>query len=339
MFDLNTLWFILIAVLWIGFFFLEGFDFGVGMLLPFIGKKDEERRVVINTIGPHWDGNEVWLLTAGGATFAAFPHWYATLFSGFYLAFFLLLLGLIVRGVAFEFRSKNYSPKWRAFWDWAIFGGSFIPALLLGVAFANLAKGLPIDANMMFTGNLFTLLNPYGLLGGLTSVAVFLLHGAIFLSLKANGEIKTRAEGWAKKLWLPAVILAVLLAAATFFYTDLLSYRGAAFAAFPALSLIALLLAGWFVQRKQAGRAFVMTALHIVLALVTFFVITFPRVMISSTNAAYSLDIWNASSSPYTLKVMTIVAAIFVPLVLAYQAYTYWVFRKRVTTDKSMLTY
>ncbi|MEZ0396424.1 MAG: cytochrome d ubiquinol oxidase subunit II [Anaerolineales bacterium] len=339
MFDLNTLWFILIAVLWIGFFFLEGFDFGVGMLLPFIGKKDEERRAVINTIGPHWDGNEVWLLTAGGATFAAFPHWYATLFSGFYLAFFLLLLGLIVRGVAFEFRSKHTSPKWRNFWDWAIFGGSLVPALLLGVAFANLAKGLPIDGNMMFTGNLFTLLNPYGLLGGLTSVSVFLLHGAIFLALKAEGEIQARAEAWAQKLWLPAVVIVVLLAVTTFFYTDLLSYRGALFAVFPLLALIALFLAGWFIRRGQGGRAFLMTALHIVLALVTFFVITFPRVMISSTNPAFSLDIWNASSSPYTLKVMTIVAAIFVPLVLAYQAYTYWVFRQRVSTDVKKMTY
>ena len=160
MFTLNILWFVLIAVLWTGFFFLEGFDFGVGMLMPFLGKNDEDRQLILNTIGPHWDGNEVWLLTAGGATFAAFPQWYATLFSGFYLAFFLLLLGLIIRGVAFEFRSKDYNPKWRRFWDWAIFAGSFLPALLLGVAFANLAKGLPIDGNMMFTGNLFTLFKP-----------------------------------------------------------------------------------------------------------------------------------------------------------------------------------
>jgi cytochrome d ubiquinol oxidase subunit II len=339
MFDLNTLWFILIAVLWTGFFFLEGFDFGVGMLLPFIGKKDEERRAVINTIGPHWDGNEVWLLTAGGATFAAFPHWYATLFSGFYLAFFLLLLGLIVRGVAFEFRSKNYSPKWRVFWDWAIFGGSFVPALLLGVAFANLAKGLPIDGDMMFTGNLFTLLNPYGLLGGLTSVAVFLLHGAIFLSLKANGEIKERAAGWARKLWLPAVVIAVLMAAATLFYTDLLPRLGAAFGVLPLLALASLLAAGWFVHRQRSGWAFVMTALAIVLTLAAFFVITFPRVMISTIDPAFSLDIWNAASSPYTLRVMTIVAVIFVPIVLVYQGYTYWVFRKRVTTDKKTLVY
>ncbi len=339
MFDLNTLWFILIAVLWIGFFFLEGFDFGVGMLLPFLGRKDEERRAIINTIGPHWDGNEVWLLTAGGATFAAFPQWYATMFSGFYLALFLLLLGLIVRGVAFEFRSKDFNPRWRVFWDWAIFAGSFLPALLLGVAFANLAKGLPIDGNMMYTGSLFTLLNPYGLLGGLTSVSIFLLHGAIFLGLKTDGEPKSRAETAAKILWIPATIIVILLAIATFFYTDFLAQMGIDPGVFPLGALVGLLLAGWFVYRKQSGWAFGMTALHIVLTQITFFRILFPRVMISSTDPAFNLDIWNAASSPYTLKVMTIVAVIFVPIVLAYQGYTYWVFRKRVTTEKKNLVY
>jgi len=337
--DLNTLWFILIAILWIGFYFLEGFDFGVGMLLPFIGKKDVERRAILNTIGPHWDGNEVWLLTAGGATFAAFPHWYATMFSGFYLALFLLLFGLIIRGVAFEFRSKDANPKWRRFWDWAIFTGSFLPALLLGVAFANLAKGVPIDGSMTYTGNLFTLLNPYGLLGGLTTVAVFLLHGAVFLSLKIDGELKTKAEDAARKLWIPAVVLVILLAVATFFYTDMLERLGIDPGIFPLGALITLLLAGWFINRKQTGWAFIMTALNIVLTQVTFFMIMFPRVMISSTNEAFSLDIWNASSSPYTLKVMTIVALIFVPIVLAYQGYTYWIFRKRVTTEKKNLVY
>jgi cytochrome d ubiquinol oxidase subunit II len=309
------------------------------MLLPFLGKKDEERRAVINAIGPHWDGNEVWLLTAGGATFAAFPQWYATLFSGFYLALFLLLLGLIVRGVAFEFRSKDYNPKWRRFWDWAIFAGSFLPALLLGVAFANLARGLPIDGNMMFTGSLLTLLNPYGLLGGLATVSVFLLHGAIFLGLKADGEIKTRAEAFAGRLWIPAVVLVTLLAVATFFFTDFIAHLGVVPGVAPLGALIGLLLAGWFVNRKQTGWAFGMTALNIVLTQVTFFLILFPRVMISTTDPAFSLDIWNASSSPYTLKVMTIVALIFVPIVLAYQGYTYWVFRKRVTTEKKDLVY
>ncbi|MBN2387255.1 MAG: cytochrome d ubiquinol oxidase subunit II [Anaerolineales bacterium] len=339
MFDLNTLWFILIAVLWTGFYFLEGFDFGVGMLLPFLGKKDEERRAMINTIGPHWDGNEVWLLTAGGATFAAFPHWYATLFSGFYLALFLLLFGLIVRGVAFEFRSKDANPKWRHFWDWAIFFGSFLPSLLLGVAFANLARGVPIDGNMMFTGNLLTLLNPYGLLGGLATVAVFLLHGAVFLSLKVDGLIRERAVVLAKRLWLPAVIVLSVLAVATFFYTDFVEHLGINPGAIPLGALVAILLAGWFVNRRQLGWAFLLTGLNIVLTQVTFFLLLFPRVMISSTDRAFHLTIYNAASSPYTLKVMTIVALIFVPVVLAYQGYTYWVFRRRVTTDKKELVY
>ncbi len=336
---MNTIWFILIAVLWIGFFFLEGFDFGVGMLMPFLGRKDDDRRLILNTIGPHWDGNEVWLLTAGGATFAAFPQWYATLFSGFYLALFLLLIGLIIRGAAFEFRSKDYNPRWRRFWDWAIFTGSLLPSILFGVAFANLARGLPIDGQMQFTGNLFTLLNPFGLLGGLTSVTIFLLHGAIFLSLKTGGEIKTRSVNAAKKLWLPALFFAFLLAIATFFYTDFIDHLGIYPGAFPIAALVALILAGWFVKRKREGWAFVMTALNILLTLVTFFIILFPRVMISSIDPAFSLDIWNAASSPYTLKLMSIVAAIFVPIVLAYQGYTYWVFRKRLTSDKKNLMY
>ncbi len=339
MFDLNTLWFILIAILWTGFYFLEGFDFGVGMLLPFLGRKDEERRAILNTIGPHWDGNEVWLLTAGGATFAAFPQWYATMFSGFYLALFLLLFGLIVRGVAFEFRSKYYSSRWRTFWDWCIFTGSLLPALLLGVAFANLGRGVPIDGNMMFTGNLFTLLNPYGLLGGVTSVAVFLLHGAIFLGLKTDGELKTRAAAMAKRLWIPAVVLVIALAVATVFFTGYREKIGPWLGLIPLGALVGILLAGWFIRRGRMGWGFVMTALNIVLAQVTFFLILFPNVMISSTDPAFSLDIWNAASSPYTLKVMSIVAAIFVPIVLIYQGYTYWIFRKRVTTEKHNLVY
>jgi cytochrome bd ubiquinol oxidase subunit II len=339
MFTLNTLWFVLIAILWVGFFFLEGFDFGVGMLLPFLGKKDADRRAIINTIGPHWDGNEVWLLTAGGATFAAFPQWYATLFSGFYLALFLLLVGLILRGVAFEFRSKDFNPKWRTMWDWAIFIGSFLPALLLGVAFANLAKGVPIDGTMMFTGNLFTLLNPYGLLGGLTAVAVFLFHGAVFLGLKLEDELRIRAEALAGKFWLLAVILVVLLGVASFFFTDLRAHLGVAAFILPVLPLVCIMLAGWFLRNKRGGWAFVMTALTIVTTMLVFFVNLYPRVMISSTDVAFSLDIWNAASSAYTLKVMSIVAAIFVPIVLAYQAYTYWIFRKRVSSGKKDLVY
>jgi cytochrome bd ubiquinol oxidase subunit II len=337
--DLNTLWFILVAVLWIGFFFLEGFDFGVGMLLPFLGKKDEERRAIINAIGPHWDGNEVWLLTAGGATFAAFPNWYATLFSGFYPALFLLLLGLILRGVAFEFRSKDPNPIWRNFWDWSIFVGSLVPSLLLGVAFANLARGVPIDAEMNYTGNLLTLLNWYGLLGGIATVVTFLLHGANFLSLKLVGEMQERARAAARKIFPVDVVVMLLLLVGTYIATDIYARLGLNPGILPVLGITALFVAGYFIFKKQDIWAFILIGLNIVITQITFFTILYPRVMISSTNPLYSLTIYNASSTPYTLTVMTVVALIFVPLVLIYQGWTYYVFRKRITTDPKTLTY
>jgi cytochrome d ubiquinol oxidase subunit II len=198
--DLNTLWFILLFVLFVGFFLLEGFDYGVGILLPFLGKDDTDRRLIINTIGPFWDANEVWLITAGGAMFAAFPNWYATMFSGFYLALVLMLVALIVRAVGFEFRSKDRHPTWRQVWDWMIFGGSFVPALLWGVAFGNLIRGLPIDADMNYVGSFWDLLNPYALSGGLATLSAFVLHGALFLSLKTKGEIVERAHKAATRL-------------------------------------------------------------------------------------------------------------------------------------------
>ena len=335
---LQILWFILIAVLWIGFHFLEGFDFGVGMLLPFLGKKDEERRAIINSIGSVWDGNEVWLLTAGGATFAAFPHWYATMFSGFYLALFLLLVGLITRGIAFEYRSKDASPKWRNTFDWMIAVGSFLASVLLGAAFANLARGVPIDENMMFTGNLFTLLNPYGLLGGVTTVVIFLLHGANFLGLKLEGELRERVNVFAKKLWIAATVLYITLG--IFTYAAGFWARGIVNPGIVPIAAVAVLLAtGYFLNRKMEGWAFIMTSLNIVLTQVTFFTMIFPNVMISSTNPAYSLTITNASSSQYTLTVMSVIALIFVPIVLAYQGWTYYIFRKRISNDKKSLVY
>ena len=336
---LQTLWFVLIAVRWIGFFFLEGFDFGVGMLLPFLGKKDIERRALLNAIGPHWDGNEVWLLTAGGATFAAFPHWYATLFSGFYMAFFLLLLGLILRGVAFEFRSKDANPKWRSLWDWCIFTGSLLPAFLLGVAFANLARGVPIDANRTYTGNLLTLLNPYGLLGGLAIVSAFLLHGASFLRLKLVGDLQQRARLTAGKIWPVTVMLVFLLIIATYMYTDGYAHLGIIGSIVPLGGMVSLLLSGYFIRHKKQGWAFVMPAITIILTVITFFMIMFPRVMISTINPDYSLTIYNASSSAYTLKVMSIVALVFLPIILAYQAWSYWVFRKRIKAEPESFTY
>ena len=336
--SLQTLWFVLIAVLWIGFFFLEGFDFGVGMLLPFLGKKDEERRAIINSIGSVWDGNEVWLLTAGGATFAAFPHWYATMFSGFYLALFLLLVGLIMRGISFEYRSKDPNPKWRNTFDWMISVGSFLAALLLGTAFANLARGVPVNEDMMFTGNLFTLLNPYGLLGGVTTVFIFLLHGANFLGLKLEGEMRERVNAFAKKLWIAATVLYITLG----IFTYIAGFWNRGYinpGIIPITAVVVLLVAGYFIRQRREGWAFIMVALNIVLTQVTFFSMTFPNVMLSTTNPAYSLTIYNASSSQYTLTVMSVVALIFVPIVLTYQGWTYYMFRKRISTNKESLIY
>ena len=338
--DLNQIWFILISVLYIGFFVLEGFDFGVGILLPFLGKDDTQRRVLINSIGPFWDGNEVWLLSAGGATFAAFPHWYATMFSGFYIPLFLLLVFLIFRGVAFEFRSKDRNPKWRNFWDWAIFAGSLVPALLLGVAFANIVKGVPIDGQMEYVGGFWNLLNPYGLIGGIAAVTVFTLHGGIFLSLKTTNELMERARALTRKLWLPSVVIFLLLGVATYFYTDISTRLGVNPVFAPILAALAILLVGAFIRQNRDGWAFVMTSLTIIFTLVTFFLILYPRVMISSLNPEeWSLTIYNAASSAYTLNIMSIVALIFVPIVLAYQGWTYWIFRKRITADPSKLEY
>ncbi len=328
--DLNTLWFILIAVLFTGFFFLEGFDYGVGILLPFLGKDDTDRRVILNTIGPFWDGNEVWLLTAGGAIFAAFPNWYATMFSGLYLALVLMLLALILRGVAFEFRSKDERPGWRTTWDWLIFFGSFVPALLWGVALANLMRGLPIDAKMTYTGNFFILLNPYALLGGVFSLVLTVLHGAVFLSLKAAAKIADDARAVASRLWLPAVAILFLTVGASYAFTDMYHKLGVDPGLIPILGGAALLVSGWFVNTKRDGWAFAMTGITIACAVATVFLTLFPRVMVSSLNPDWSLTIYNASSSPYTLRVMTIVAVVFVPVVLIYQGWTYWVFRQRV---------
>jgi cytochrome d ubiquinol oxidase subunit II len=336
---LQTLWFMLIAVLWIGFFFLEGFDFGVGMLLPFLGKKDAERRAIINTIGPVWDGNEVWLLTAGGATFAAFPNWYATMFSGFYLALFLLVIGLILRGISFEYRSKDANPTWRNRFDWMIAIGSFVAPFLLGTAFSNLARGVPIDKNMMYTGNLFTLLNPYGLIGGVTMVSVFLLHGANFLTLKLDGELRDRAREVSRKLYIVAALAVILLSITTYVFTDISTKIGINPGIMPIASVVVLLVTIIFINRKMEGWAFISTGVHIILTQIAFFTLMFPRVMISSTNPAYSLTIYNASSSQYTLTVMSIIALIFVPIVLAYQGWTYYMFRKRIIADKKSLVY
>ena len=336
MLDLNTLWFVLVTILFMGYFILEGFDYGVGILLPFLGKDDQERRIIINTIGPVWDGNEVWLLTAGGAIFAAFPMWYATMFSGFYIALVLMLFALIFRGVAIEFRSKNRYPVWRKTWDWAIFVGSLIPALLWGVALGNLLRGVPIDANMNYVGNFFYLLNPYALLGGLTMLAILTLHGAIFLALKTKDILITRAVAATKKVGPVATVLVFVFVIATYLATDIFTRLGINPGIIPIAAGGCLLAAGWFIHHDRPGWAFVMNSLTIAFSTLTVFMALYPRVIVSSLNPAWSLTIYNASSSPYTLTVMTVVALIFVPIVLAYQGWTYWIFRQRLGRDSEL---
>ncbi len=337
--DLNILWFILLTVLFSGFFFLEGFDYGVGMLLPFVAKTDNERRAVINTIGPVWDGNEVWMITAGGAMFAAFPHMYATLFSGFYVALIFMLIGLIIRGVAFEFRSKRDDPAWRSSWDWAIYYGSLLPALLWGVAVANLMRGVAIGSDLNYYGGLAPLLNPYSMFGGVVFLGLFLIHGASFLGIKLEGDLKDRVKKLSGKIWIAVVILTVLFLVWTYFATDILNNPGYDGMIPAILAAIALLAYGWFHRQDKEGLTFICGGLVIILTTVMVFSGLFPRLMISTLDPTYSLTIYNASSSPYTLKVITIVAVIFLPLVLAYQGWTYWIFRKRLSPDSLDLHY
>ena len=332
--DLQTIWFLLIAVLWIGYFILEGFDFGVGMLLPQVSKNEADRRAVLTTLDPVWDGNEVWLLVAGGATFAAFPEWYATLFSGFYLPLFLILVGLIVRGVAFEYRSKYGKAEWRQRWDIAIVISSAIPALLWGVAFSNIVKGVPIEkvnGHLEYTGGFFNLLNPYALLGGVVTLTVFLTHGAIFLSLKTAGEIRVKARALATRYGLIAAVSAV----AYLIWTVVsLPEQKAIVVLLSALVAIFWLAALGMNLRGREGWAFIFSSLAILSFVSDLFYALYPRVMPSSVSSAFDLTITNASSTDYTLKVMTVVAVIMTPLVLLYQGWTYWVFRKRVSSTQ-----
>jgi cytochrome d ubiquinol oxidase subunit II len=319
-----------IAVLFAGFFLLEGFDFGVGMLIPFLGKNDSERRTIMNAIGPFWDGNEVWLITAAGAMFAAFPNWYATLLSGFYIPLFLLLAALIVRGAGFEFRSKRDSQRWRSSWDWAICISSALPGFLWGVTIANWFEGLPIDAHMNYVGTLWHLFNPDAILTGLVFTAMFLLHGAVFLSLKTDGKLLERALTMARRLWVPTVILAGVFVVSTAVSTGL--YHHTAVGLVSLLAAIALLLVGWFVVQRRSGWAFAMSALTILTATLTICLGLFPNVMISSLNPAWSLNIYNAASNPYALTVISWIALTIIPFVIAYQAWNYWIFRRRVSS-------
>ena len=315
--ELTTVWFILIAVLWIGYFCLEGFDFGVGMLLPFLAEDDTDRRVMINTIGPVWDGNEVWLLVAGGATFAAFPEWYATLFSGFYLPLLLILVALIVRGLAFEYRAKRDDAAWRRNWDVAIIAGSFVPAVLWGVAFANILRGVPIDAEHEYVGGFFNLLNP--------TLLLFLAHGAVFVALKTDGPIRGRAGALA-----PALVVAAAGAALAFLtWTQVETGTAASAVAFVGAAS-ALVLGLFAALGRREGWAFLATFVAIALGVAGLFLALFPDVMPTSLADGAGLTTTNAAATSYTLRIMTVVAVVFTPVVLAYQGWTYWVFRKRI---------
>ncbi len=323
--ELTTLWFILIAVLWTGYLVLEGFDFGVGMLMGLLAQDDRERRVLLNTIGPVWDANEVWLLVAGGATFAAFPEWYATLFSGFYLPLLLILLALIVRVIGIEFRSKRADVSWKRWCDIAIITGSFVPALLWGVALANIARGVPIDASGEYVGSVLDLLNPYALLGGLVTVTVFLVHGAFFVALKTTGPISARARSF-------GLGVAVVAGALTTVFVAWTVGRDTSAATIALGGAVLVVFVGAIANAigRRDGWAFGGTAVAIGLLTVLLFVSLFPDVMPSSLDPTWSLTTTNAAATPYTLKIMSWVALVFTPLVLLYQGWSYWVFRRRI---------
>ncbi|MFF3554518.1 cytochrome d ubiquinol oxidase subunit II [Streptomyces tsukubensis] len=326
--ELHDVWFVLIAFLWTGYFFLEGFDFGIGVLTKLLARDRKERRVLINTIGPVWDGNEVWLLSAGGATFAAFPEWYATLFSGFYLPLLIILFCLIVRGVAFEYRHKRDEDRWQTNWEHAIFWCSLIPAFLWGVAFGNIVRGVKINGEMEYVGNVADLLNPYALLGGLVTLTLFTFHGAVFAALKTVGDIRGRARALATKLGLLTAVLALgFLGWTQADKGDTASLVAMIVAVVALVAAIGTNLAG------REGWSFAFSGVTIVAAVAMLFLTLFPNVMPSSLNEAWSLTVTNASSTPYTLKIMTWCAGIAAPLVMLYQGWTYWVFRKRIGTQ------
>jgi cytochrome bd ubiquinol oxidase subunit II len=329
--DLETFWFVLIAILWAGYFLLEGFDFGVGMLLPFLPQGEEDRRTMLRTIGPVWDGNEVWLVVAGGATFAAFPAWYATMFSGFYVALLLVLFFLIIRVVSFEWRSKSETPGWRAFWTWCNTIGSAGAALIWGVGLSCLVYGVPINSDGDYSGDFWDLFSPYTVFAGVAVVVLFAFHGATFLTLRTVGELRDRAENAARRLALPAVVLAAIF----LIWTVVVAMDRNDKDLFPpvlpaALGIVALGLALIFLFRGTNGRAFAMTGLGAISVVATLFVSLYPRVMVSNPDFGNSLTVDDASSSHYALQVMSVVALIFVPIVVAYQGWTYYVFRRRV---------
>lgn len=338
MLSLNELWFVLVALLFVGFFFLEGFDFGVGISTRFLTNRAEERRLLINTIGPFWDANEVWLITAGGAMFAAFPHWYATLLSGYYVPLAILLLALICRGVAFEFRSKLESSRWRKSWDQVIFISSILPPFLLGIVFAGFLKGLPIDQQMEMQAGWSDILNVYTIWGGVTVTMLCWVHGLLFLTLRTVGSLRDRARQMAKRLWFPLAGCLLIFTLLTIRQTDVFQVRSEMIWGISILSALCLILARVLIVKNKDGWAFTMMGLVMIFTISAVFIGLFPRVMISTLDPAFHLTVENASSGSYSLKVMTIVASTLLPFVLGYQIWNYYVFRKRVS-EKEPLEY
>ncbi len=319
-------WFVVITILWMGFFILEGFDFGVGMLHGVLGRDEAGRRAVINTIGPLWDGNEVWLIVAAAAMFAAFPGWYATLFSSFYLGVVFLLVALIVRGVSFEYRGKRQAVRWRRTWDVLLTAGSVAAPLLIGVALGDLLHGLPINASHQYTGSFWTLLQPYGVFTGITFVAICVLHGAAFVSLKTTGDLRERAGRLARRV--APVTGVVVLAFVS--WTHAGAGKGALLNPVELAAAIAAFAAVWLVYSRSDGWAFAATTVTMAACVLSIFVDLYPRVMVSSTSPAFSLTVYTTASGRYSLTAMTVVVVIFLPFVLAYQTWTYYVFRRRV---------
>jgi cytochrome bd ubiquinol oxidase subunit II len=334
---LETVWFCLIAVLWSGYFLLEGFDFGVGVLLPFLPRQGSERDrgVMFESIGPVWDFNEVWLVVAAGATFAAFPAWYATMFSGFYIALLLILALLIVRVVSFEWREKSENRRWRSTWLWMNTVGSVGASFIWGVVLANLLHGVPLNSSHGFSGDFLDLFSAYTVLAGVSVVSLFTLHGATYLSLRTAGDLRERAATTARRLSIPAAVVTVAFLAWTVVVAHDRNARGVVPVAVPAaLATLALLLALWFIRTRHEGRAFAMTGLGAIGIVATIFTGVYPRVLVSHPSFANSLTIANAATGHYALQVITIVAGIFTPLILLYQGWTYYVFRKRLSGER-----
>ena len=332
---LETIWFVIWGVLWAVYFMLDGFDFGVGMLMPFLAKSDEEKRTLYRSLGPFWDGNEVWLVTAGGVTFAAFPLMYAVMFSSLYSALMLVLFALIIRGVSIEFRSQVESPRWRTTWDLGMFLGSLVAALLLGVAFGNIFRGIPIDGEGVYHGTLLTLLNPYGLLTGVVFVMLFLVHGAIWQAIKTEGDLHQRSLSAAKKLWPVLLVVAVIFLGATKFATQLWNnyIANPVLLAIPLVAVAGLLLTRVFLAKASCWKAWFASCLTIVSCTLFGVIGLYPNMLPSSLDPAYSITVHNAASTALTLKIMLVVVLIFVPIVIGYQTWVYLLFKDKVTKE------